>query len=219
MKLSLTQVLRTEIRSAVRNAGWSEGHRRRVYRWLAALPDGIQKECRSCFTGQASENHECLETLIISLRLEYEADEEYSRTILAPGEELDVGRTDYLKSRGPYWIDRLSDEFHLQVRGGTEYSFIAASPLLRSPYAYTDPIMHVVILRSELFDSGLDVADMYLVHMLIHGTGMKDDIHGPEFRKRFSVIYPWDKPGVITEHDPGTPRRELFRKAKEIMTG
>ena len=218
--MHLTAGLRNDIKASIREARWADGHKRRVYRWLGAMPDGLVRTCPTCSSGyDAPEGHECAETLVRQLNLEDAADEHYYRTLLVNGEELDTEWTAYLANRGPHWVNRLSDEFKLNVCFGSEYVFIAAAPLLRGArYGLTAPNSHISILHAGLFTTGLDVADMCLVHHLLHGVNPRyEPEHGPAFRKFLNKVYPWSKPGPVTEYDPGTPRRELWQRVVEAL--
>jgi len=54
----------------------------------------------------------------------------------------------------------------------------------------------------------IPLIDEMLVHELIHATGISG--HGPDFKRAYGKIYPWSKPGPVTEFDPGTSRRVLW---------
>ena len=120
-------------------------------------------------------------------------------------------RTD-LQARGEYWIKRLADEYGLHVAAGAwrfEYRQLGAV------YGRTHERPRLVQIHVGLATLDVALLDEMLVHELIHATGVYD--HGPTFKRRYARVYPWAKPGPVTEFDPGTPRRVLWQRIKREL--
>lgn len=139
---------------------------------------------------------------------------------LRPGEVLHKSRSAYLQERGEYWVDRMKREYGLIVPGTKPYRFTAVYRVLGGEvYGVTYVGARRITLEARLWDVGLHHVDEVLVHELVHATKPKGPAHGPEFKKRYGSVYPWSKPGPVTEHDPGTPRRKLWRELTTQLPG
>jgi hypothetical protein len=121
-----------------------------------------------------------------------------------------------LQRRGEYWIERLSTEYDLHVLPG-EWSFVIRR--LRGIYGETSyrPRQRIRIHEELIKLADYALLDEMLVHELIHATKPKGPSHGPEFKRRYAKVYPWAKPGPVTEFDDGTPRRVLWSRISRAL--
>jgi hypothetical protein len=132
----------------------------------------------------------------------------------------------WLQERGEMWITRLADEHSLHVKP-VPWQFLTLTRAQLRPYGATYGLTQmrppVVFIQDELLalravigdEKAVPLIDEMLVHELIHATGVRD--HGAEFKKRYGKVYPWSKPGPVTDFDPGTPRRVLWGQIKRAL--
>jgi len=73
----------------------------------------------------------------------------------------------------------------------------------------------LLALRIKGDKKAIPLIDEMLVHELIHASGV--DGHDTEFKKRYDKVYPWSKPGPVTDFDPGTPRRVLWAAIRKEL--
>lgn len=125
----------------------------------------------------------------------------------------------YLAERGPYWIKRFSEEYNLHVTPGRPWRFHSRHFTRGGYYGLTDLGDRAVWINIHLFqpDSWQVFVDEMLCHELVHATEPPGATHGSEFKRRYGRVYPWAKPGPVTEFDPGTPRRVIWRRLQHAV--
>ncbi len=129
----------------------------------------------------------------------------------------------WLQQRGEYWIKRLADDYSITVTGAWPFITADSATLSREggTYGVTWKNPPVVKILDRLLEyriaagdkAAVPLIDEMLVHELIHASGIYN--HGAGFKQRYSKVYPWSKPGPVTEFDPGTPRKALWARILE----
>lgn len=136
---------------------------------------------------------------------------------LVPHRELaaasGAARGTWLTERGAYWEARLRDEHDLRVPVGYRYRHRHCGEL----YGYTRADRRGITLHTRLLDVHPALVDKVLVHELIHAHLNGRGGHGPAFKRAYGAVYPWAKPGPVSDVDPGTPRRELWRALNRVL--
>lgn len=126
----------------------------------------------------------------------------------------------WLADRGPYWIERMAVEYDLHVtKGRHPWWFFSREFGKAGLYGLTVPRDRTIWINIHLFqpDGWQVFVDEMLCHELVHATNPPGASHGAEFKRRYARIYPWATPGPVTEFDPGTPRRVIWRNLKRAV--
>jgi hypothetical protein len=132
----------------------------------------------------------------------------------------------WLQQRGEYWITRLADEYDIHVKPWRwQFKTMTRQQLQRygAIYGLTEFQPPVIFIQDALLylwvtdgdKKAIPLIDEMLVHELIHATGISG--HGADFKRSYGKIYPWSKPGPVTEFDPGTSRRVLWSKITQRL--
>lgn len=139
--------------------------------------------------------------------------------ILIMDQEQNAENLRWLQQRGEYWIDRLAVGYNIYVKQlPWQFKTMTRTQLRHygATYGLTESRPPVVFIQDALLalrqsdgdEKAVPLIDEMLVHELIHATGIYN--HGPRFKTAYGKVYPWSKPGPVTEFDPGTPRSVLW---------
>ncbi len=134
------------------------------------------------------------------------------------GSSAGITQATWVQQRGDYWIKRLAAEYGLHVQAKPWKFFPATKAQIGGGFGYgltqsqpprvliRDALLNLRVTRGDKI--AVPLIDEMLVHELVHATGIWN--HGPKFKAAYGKVYPWSKPGPVTDFDPGTPRRVLW---------